>query len=113
MTYPAGALAVPFPAFRDIREAQAWCEAVYDHLVRHEKAFAALLAQTRRVQASAIASLSLATLTDPADTPADADVLRDDLVANTIPSQEARNASIQTAVNAIIAAMRTNKDVAT
>ena len=112
MTFPAGAVTVPFPAFRDIREAQAWAESAYDWFVKAQAQINALTVQTRRVKAAAIASLSLATLTDPADTPADADALRDDLVANTIPSQEARNASIQTAVNAILAAMRTNKDVA-
>lgn len=38
------------------------------------------------------------TVTDPADTPADADVLRDDLVANTIPSMESRLTEIRNAV---------------
>jgi hypothetical protein len=34
-------------------------------------------------------------------------------VANTIPSIEARLASVQTAVNALIAALRTNNVIAT
>ena len=38
-------------------------------------------------------------ITDPADTPADADALRDDLVANTIPSIEAKLDALATVVN--------------
>ena len=45
-------------------------------------------------------------ITDPADTPASADALRDDLVANTIPSIEAALNDIGTHVNAIIAKLQ-------
>jgi hypothetical protein len=45
------------------------------------------------------------TITDPADTPADADALRDDLVANTIPSIESALDALGAKVNAILVAL--------
>lgn len=42
-------------------------------------------------------------ITDPADTPADADTLRDDLVANTIPSIEAELSNLRNAVATLAA----------
>jgi len=49
------------------------------------------------------------TVTDPGDAPADADALRDDLVANTIPSIESALNALGVKVNAIIAALETAK----
>ena len=44
-------------------------------------------------------------ITDPADSPLDADALRDDLVANTIPSIEAALDALATKINSLIAAL--------
>ncbi len=49
------------------------------------------------------------TITDPADTPATVDALRDDLVLNTIPSLESALNTLGTKVNAILAAIETAK----
>lgn len=56
---------------------------------------------------------TMTAITDPADTPADADALRDDLVTNTIPSIENNLADLQAKVNAILAALRTANIIAT
>ncbi|HNU81939.1 MAG TPA: hypothetical protein PKO05_00720 [Thermoanaerobaculia bacterium] len=74
-------------------------------------------------QSAAIADLSgtvggvagdaLTAVTDPADTPADADALRDDLVTNTIPTIEANFTDLQAKVNAILAALRAANIIAT
>lgn len=51
-----------------------------------------------------ISNLSTSTsITDPADTPADADTLRDDIVANTIPDIESTLDDHATKINAILA----------
>lgn len=50
---------------------------------------------------AAIDAPALVGATDPADAPATADALRDDLVANTIPSLEARDAELESAINDI------------
>jgi len=42
------------------------------------------------------------TVTDPSDTPADADALRDDLVANTIPSIESALNALGVKINAVL-----------
>ncbi|OPY11331.1 MAG: hypothetical protein A4E67_00229 [Syntrophaceae bacterium PtaB.Bin038] len=47
------------------------------------------------------------TITDPADSPASADALRDDLVANTIPSIESALNSLGTKINNILAKLET------
>lgn len=67
-------------------------------------------------QASAIADLTdsttgtanntLQALPDPTDTPASADALRDDLVANLIPALRNNYADLGAKVNAILAALR-------
>ena len=49
------------------------------------------------------------TVTDPADSPADADALRDDLVTNTIPSIESALNALGVKINAIISALETAK----
>lgn len=49
---------------------------------------------------------SAPSITDPADTPADADALRDDLVTNTIPSIESALSTIYTKIDSILAAMK-------
>jgi|GEM_PF-3158145 len=46
------------------------------------------------------------TITDPADAPADADALRDDLVTNVIPSAESKLNALGGKINAILAALR-------
>lgn len=46
-------------------------------------------------------------ITDPADTPADADALRDDLVANTIPDIESALDDLGTKINAILTRLET------
>jgi len=51
-------------------------------------------------------------ITDPADTPADADALRDDLVANTIPDIEAALDALGTKLNSILTALE-NKYILT
>lgn len=51
-----------------------------------------------------IAAIGIA-VTDPADTPASADALRDDLVANTIPSIETELSNLRNAVATIAARM--------
>ncbi len=53
------------------------------------------------------------TITDPADAPADADALRDDLVANTIPSAETALDTLATKINSIIDALEANGITAT
>lgn len=57
--------------------------------------------------ARGIADVSLGAVTDPVDSPADADALRDDLVTNTIPSIEARLAALQEAHNGLLDRLRT------
>lgn len=47
-----------------------------------------------------------AAIVDPADTPASADALRDDLVANTIPSIQSIVNDLTTGVNAALARLR-------
>ncbi len=49
---------------------------------------------------------TLQALSDPADTPATADVLRDDLVANLIPELRNNYADLAAKVNSIIAALK-------
>lgn len=49
------------------------------------------------------------TITDPGDAPADADALRDDLVANAIPDIEGALNALGVKVNAIISALETAK----
>lgn len=56
---------------------------------------------------------AMTAITDPADTPADADALRDDLVANVIPTIAANLTNLQAKVNAILAALRTANIIAT
>ena len=57
-------------------------------------------------QASHVADASAAhAITDPADSPADADALRDDLVANAIPEIEAAMDALGGKINAILAAL--------
>jgi hypothetical protein len=46
-------------------------------------------------------------ITDPADTPADADALRDDLVTNTIPAIESGLDALGTKINSLLAALET------
>lgn len=57
-------------------------------------------------QAAAIANSTPGTITSPADAPASADVLRDDLVANTIPSIQSDFTALAAKVNLILAALR-------
>ncbi len=52
------------------------------------------------------------TITDPADSPASADALRDDLVANTIPSIESALNSLGTKINNILAKLEAAEVVA-
>lgn len=54
------------------------------------------------------ASSVLTAIPDPANTPASADALRDDLVANTLPTLRNAIASLAAKVNAILAAATTN-----
>lgn len=112
MTYPLGAVTVPCPSFRD-PALQAWAMRLFDWAQDIQKRVNAIDAEARKATADPIADLSLASITDPADTPADADALRDDLVNNTIPSIEARLASIQTFVNDLKTALETNLIVGT
>lgn len=46
-------------------------------------------------------TVTLGAVTDPADTPVDADALRDDLVANTLPSLASRDATLETAIETL------------
>ena len=59
--------------------------------------------------AGTIAAIGIA-VTDPADTPADADALRDDLVANTIPSIETELTNLRNAVATLAAYATTLED---
>ena len=57
-------------------------------------------------QASHIADASTShSITDPADAPADADALRDDLVANAIPDIESALDALGTKINSILDAL--------
>ncbi|WP_370325306.1 hypothetical protein [Euzebya sp.] len=58
-------------------------------------------------QQAAIGDVTPTTITDPADAPADADALREDLVANVLPDIDARFDAVEAKVNAILAALRT------
>lgn len=123
MTYPAGAVTFAYPAFRTLADAQAWATDLYGWAVEHQKRFNALLAQTRLAEAAAIAALTdntsgtvsstLAALPDPANTPADADALRDDIVANLLPPLRNAVASLSAKQNLVLATLRTNNLVAT
>jgi hypothetical protein len=46
-------------------------------------------------------AITLTAVTDPADTPASADALRDDLVANTIPDLKTRDTELETAIETL------------
>jgi hypothetical protein len=46
-------------------------------------------------------AVTLTSTTDPADTPADADALRDDLVANVLPTYASRDGELETAVETL------------
>ena len=60
-------------------------------------------------QQSAITDASTShSITDPADSPADVDALRDDLVANTMPDIESKLDSLGTTLNSILAILRTH-----
>jgi hypothetical protein len=48
-------------------------------------------------------------ITDPADTPADADTLRDDLVTNTIPALESALNALGTKLNSVLSALENAK----
>lgn len=62
-----------------------------------------LYSATPVVQADHIADASTShAITDPADSPADADALREDLVANTIPSIETALNALGTTMNLIL-----------
>lgn len=52
------------------------------------------------------ANNTIAAIPNPADTPASADALRDDLVANTIPALKDAIADLAAKVNAIISALK-------
>lgn len=54
----------------------------------------------------ATADNTVAAVTDPADTPASADALRDDLVANVIPGIEANFSDITAKLNEVIEVLR-------
>lgn len=76
----------------------------------------AIVVGSSGVQQTAIVSLTdntagtandtLAAIPDPADSPATADALRDDLVANTLPPLRNDLADLAAKVNAILAALR-------
>ena len=51
-------------------------------------------------------------ITDPGDTPADADTLRDDLVANAIPDMEAALNALGAKINAILALLLASEQMA-
>ena len=53
------------------------------------------------------------TVTDPADSPASADALRDDLVTNTIPSIESQLNALGVKINAVITALENSGITAT
>lgn len=57
-------------------------------------------------QQTAITDASVGTITNPADTPVDADALRDDLVTNTLTSIQTQTTALETKVNAILTALR-------
>lgn len=57
-------------------------------------------------QVAAIANSTPATIINPADSPSTADILRDDLVANTIPSIQSDFTTLAAKVNLILAALR-------
>jgi len=77
---------------------------------QHASPSAAIASLTGTVGGSA--NDAMTAITDPADTPADADALRDDLVTNTIPTIEANFTDLQAKVNAILAALRAAKIIA-
>lgn len=112
MVFPVSPVTVMAPAFRTIAEAQAWADSVYGYLHTLTRRVDALTVQSRAVQAAAISDLALESLTDPINSPATADALRDDLVANTVAEARTNFTDVQTAINAILAAMRANLVVA-
>lgn len=62
---------------------------------------------------AAITNASVAhSVTDPADAPGTADILRDDLVANAIPDVEAALNALGVKVNSILAALRDHDIIA-
>lgn len=56
---------------------------------------------------------ALAAIPDPADAPATADILRDDLVANTLPPIRDNLASLNASMDSVLAALRALGDIAT
>jgi hypothetical protein len=72
------------------------------HFISEDSKIVRLYPESHIVDASVAHSI-----TDPADTPADADVLRDDLVLNTIPSIETALNNLGIKVNAILTAIET------
>lgn len=99
MTFRPFTSAIPYPAFRTVDEARAWAIDVFALLADWEKRMNALLTESRKSPADAIADVD--TSEDPDDAPADADALRDDLVANYLPY-------ILGKINSILAALRAN-----
>lgn len=65
------------------------------------KTVAARTAQTLTDNSGGSANTTIAAIPDPADTPADADTLRDDLVANVIPALRDAIADLAAQVNAL------------
>src|SRR5512134_2197136 len=103
MTFRPFTSTIEYPQFRTLDDARAWAISVFDMLVNWETQLNALLNEARKSTATAIADVN--TSEDPADAPASADALRDDLVANYLPY-------IKTKINSILASLRTNGIVA-
>lgn len=103
MTYGPFVSALMFPSAVDTPdEVRTWLQLLYSEHVMLVHFLNAVLAEARKSSATAIADVD--TSNYPADTPADADALRDDLVANYFPH-------IDSKIDGILAALRTNGQV--
>lgn len=77
-----------------------------DGALDHDGATVGLYGEAPVAQAAAIADVSAISITDPADSPATADALRDDLVANALAEIRQDLTDIRANQNSILAALR-------
>lgn len=116
MSFPAGVVTFPTPAFRTIEEAQAWAELVTGWAVGFQLAYNAHLAQTRFSKASAITSPT--DLTDNSGGTANATIqdvpaaYDEGALANNFADLAAAVNTLNSTVRSILATLRTNNLVA-
>ena len=68
-----------------------------------------VLRPVRKIQAHIEDATTAHAITDPADSPADADALREDLVTNVIPSVDSALNALGTKINSILAVLEAHK----